>query len=293
MNTLSGIVTDISAATNLTISDYKLNAVGGGCINEAYHLTSTHASFFIKLNKPHLVAMFEAEAAGLAEMSQFNAVRVPNVICFGQADGYSYIVLEYIKLGSLRGQSTALLGQQLAELHRHEHAYYGWHCDNTIGSTEQINTREHDWTRFWQQHRLGQQLKFAESNGYTGKLLDRGYQLIDKLEHFFVGYCPHPSLVHGDLWGGNAASDDNGNPVIFDPASYYGDRETDLAMTELFGGFGADFFSEYDQTYPLDPGYQTRKTLYNLYHIINHVNLFGGGYLSQAESMIEQLLAEL
>ncbi len=293
MNKLTGIVADISAATNLTIDGYDLKSVGGGCINEAYHLTSAQSSYFIKLNKPSLIAMFEAEAAGLAEMAQVNSVRVPNVICLGQADGYSYLVLEFIQLSSLRGQSAAKLGQQLAELHRHEQAYFGWHCDNTIGSTEQINTREHDWIRFWQQHRLGQQLEFAQANGYKGTLLDRGYQLIDNIEHFFAGYSPHPSLVHGDLWGGNAASDNQGNPVIFDPATYYGDRETDIAMTELFGGFGADFFSEYNQTYPLDSGYQTRKTLYNLYHIINHVNLFGGGYLGQAESMIEQLLAEL
>ena len=293
MAKLNTIIQNITSTTGKPVNNYQLSSVGGGSINTAYHLQSADQSYFIKLNQPHLLAMFEAEARGLEEMRLLDCIRIPEVICYGQADGHSYIVLEYIELGGLRGNAGKLLGSQLAQMHSHQQDYFGWSIDNTIGSTPQINDREHDWLIFWQQHRLGQQLKFAAQNGYAGQLQIKGQQLIEKLPTFFTGYTPTPSLLHGDLWGGNAGADAQGNPVIFDPACYYGDRETDIAMTELFGGFGSDFRAAYHAEYPLDSGYTTRKTLYNLYHIINHLNLFGGGYLSQAESMINQLLTEI
>jgi fructosamine-3-kinase len=292
MEKLGSIVRHIEGAAGHIINNHQLTPVGGGGINTAYQIQTDHHSFFIKLNQAHLVTMFEAEAQGLEEMRALNCLRIPEVICHGQADGHSYIVLEYIELGSLRGSSAKLLGSQLAQLHQHTQPFYGWHINNTIGSTPQYNNREHDWLVFWQQHRLNQQLIFARKNGFGGHLQDQGQRLLNNLHLFFEGYSPEPSLLHGDLWGGNAAADPQGNPVIFDPACYYGDRETDIAMTELFGGFGNDFRSAYQAEYPLDTGYKTRKTLYNLYHILNHLNLFGGGYLSQSESMIEQLLAE-
>lgn len=291
MAQLSSIIGQIEAATHTKLSNYTLSSVSGGCINTAYKVSAGDQHYFIKVNSPDLSAMFEAEAAALAEMAELNCVRVPKVITYGTADNHSYLALEYIELGSMRGGAT-LLGQQLAQLHQQVMPYFGWHIDNTIGSTPQINDRENDWHTFWQQHRLVQQLDFAAQNGYAGRLQDRGMLLSENLHVFFDNYTPHPSMLHGDLWGGNAAGDGQGNPVIFDPASYYGDRETDIAMTELFGGFGHDFASAYHAEYPLKAGYAVRKTLYNLYHILNHVNLFGGGYLSQAESMIEQLLSE-
>lgn len=293
MAQLSSIIHHIETSTQTKLPNYTLSSVGGGCINTAYKVTADEQQFFIKMNSPNLLAMFEAEAAALNEMAKINAVRVPKVICFGTADGYSFLALEYIELRSLKGLASKALGQQLAKLHRHEMSYFGWHIDTTIGSTPQINDREHDWITFWQQHRIEQQLKFAEKNGYAGRIQDRGFRLIEHIADFFDNYTPHPSLLHGDLWGGNAASDNQGNPVIFDPASYYGDRETDVAMTELFGGFGHEFHAAYHSEYPLDAGYRVRKTLYNLYHILNHVNLFGGSYLGQAESMIEQLISEV
>jgi len=290
---LDSIVSNIETNINQSLAGYRLSSISGGSINTAYKLQANGHCYFIKVNQPNLVAMFEAEAQGLEEMRALNCVRIPEVICFGQADGHSYLVLEYIELGSLRGNAAKLLGQQLAQLHHHPQAYFGWAINNTIGSTPQHNNREHDWSTFWHQHRLGAQLKFAAQNGFNGRLQDKGQQLLDKLYVFFAGYTPTPALLHGDLWSGNAGSDSQGSPVIFDPACYYGDREADIAMTELFGGFGSDFFSAYQAEYPLDSGYQTRKILYNLYHIINHLNLFGGGYLGQAESMIEQLLSEI
>ena len=166
-------------------------------------------------------------------------------------------------------------------------------AENTIGSTPQHNNRHDDWVEFWRQERLGRQLQFAAGNGYGGVLQSQGEKLLERFQGFFQDYQPQASLLHGDLWGGNAAADGRGNPVMFDPACYFGDRETDIAMTELFGGFGAEFYAAYQAEYPLDAGYKVRKTLYNLYHILNHLNLFGRAYLAQANNMIEGLLAEL
>ena len=146
--------------------------------------------------------------------------------------------------------------------------------------------------RFLRERRLGFQLDLAAANGYRGRLQARGEQLLERLGQFFSHYRPKPSLLHGDLWGGNHAADAKNQPVIFDPAVYYGDRESDLAMTELFGGFSAEFHAAYRDAYPLDPGYAVRKTLYNLYHVLNHLNLFGAGYKSQAETMVDRLLSE-
>jgi len=290
---LDSIVRRIEDVTGASLNAYRLSAIGGGSINTAYKLQTEKHAYFIKLNQPQLISMFEAEAQGLEEMRGLNCIRIPEVICHGQADGHSYLVLEYIELGSLRGNAAQKLGRQLAQLHSHTQDFFGWHIDNTIGSTPQYNDREHNWITFWQQHRLGAQLNIAAKNGFSGRLQNTGQKLLENIPHFFDSYTPKPALLHGDLWGGNASADSQGNPVIFDPACYYGDRETDIAMTELFGGFGADFHAAYQAEYPLDSGYKTRKTLYNLYHIINHVNLFGGSYLSQAETMTEQLLSEI
>ena len=290
---IDNIVQQIELTTGYVLKNYRLNSIGGGSINDAYQLHSDQHTYFIKLNRPQLSAMFEAEALGLAEMRALNCVRIPEVICHGQTAEHSYIVLEYIQLGSLRGQANKLLGSQLAQLHRQPQPYYGWPINNPIGSTPQHNDREHDWLSFWQHHRLGQQLTFATQNGFAGRLQDKGEKLLAHLHVFFENYTPIPALLHGDLWGGNVGADPQGTPVIFDPACYYGDRETDIAMTELFGGFGTDFLAAYQAEYPLDAGYKTRKTLYNLYHILNHVNLFGSGYVGQAEAMLGQLLSEI
>jgi fructosamine-3-kinase len=177
-------------------------------------------------------------------------------------------------------------------MHRCESGRFGWHRDNTIGSTPQINDPSDDWITFYRDHRLGFQYQLAADHGY-GELMPSGQQLMDCLDQFFADYKPRASLLHGDLWSGNYAIDQNGQPVIFDPAVYYGDREADLAMTELFGGFSARFYAAYNDAYPLDAGYKVRKNLYNLYHILNHLNLFGGGYLGQAERMTRQLLSEV
>jgi protein-ribulosamine 3-kinase len=287
------IVNHIQQVTGKTFNNISQSSVSGGGINAAYHLKNDTQSYFVKLNTPERELMFEAEAKGLSEMAGTQCIRIPEVICFGQTKQNSYLVLEYIPCNPFNTNSSRLLGQQLAQLHQLEQPFFGWHCDNTIGSTPQYNPRQHDWLIFWLQHRLKQQLSFAKQNGYAQQLQDKGDKLSEQLASFFDGYQVKPALLHGDLWGGNAAADPNGNPIVYDPACYYGDRETDIAMTELFGGFSPDFYAAYNAIYPLNDGYKTRKTLYNLYHILNHVNLFGGSYLSQASNMLDQLNAEL
>lgn len=293
MADLAAIITEIELATGENCQPFDNRSIGGGCINSAYQLDTPAGQFFVKVNRPDLSDMFAAEAQGLQEMAAIGAVKVPAVICHGRTASDSFLVLEYIPLGSLRGKAAHLLGEQLAQLHAAPQPYFGWLMDNTIGSTHQPNDRQTDWVTFWQQQRLAHQYQLAARHGFAGSLQKNGERLIDVVPAFFSDHQPQPSLLHGDLWGGNAAADDLGQPVIFDPACYYGDAEADLAMTELFGGFGGDFFAAYRSVKPIDSGYQVRKTLYNLYHILNHLNLFGGGYLGQAESMTSQLLAEV
>jgi protein-ribulosamine 3-kinase len=287
------IVQQIESATRQPFRLTKAQPLSGGDINAAYRLQAENVSFFVKLNTPERLAMFEAEAAGLQALMQTQSIRVPKVIACGQIPGHAFLVLEYIDLHRLNNRSEQLLGRQLAQLHLQKQAYFGWHSDNTIGSTAQVNGHYHDWIPFWQQQRLGHQLTLAAAKGYGGRLQTLGEKLCSSLNPFFSGYQPQPALLHGDLWGGNVAADEQGNPVIYDPACYFGDRETDLAMTELFGGFSPAFYQAYQDAYPLAPGYARRKTLYNLYHILNHLNLFGRSYLHQAENMLDKLLADI
>jgi len=265
--------------------------VGGGCINSAYRVADGERSYFVKLNSASGLDMFEAEAEGLHEMASSGTIKVPEPLATGLADGQSFIVMENLTLGG--AGSAERLGRELAAMHRSTHPRFGWHRDNTIGSTPQYNRECGDWISFWREQRLGAQLAMAATKGHGGTLQREGERLLAELPAFFTGYSPVPSLLHGDLWSGNYAYCQDGTPVIFDPAVYYGDREADIAMTELFGGFGGDFYAAYNEAWPLDAGYAVRKTLYNLYHILNHLNLFGGGYGHQAEGMMKRLLAEL
>ena len=266
-------------------------AAGGGCISESHVIRGRGRAYFVKLNGPGKADAFAAEAAGLDEIHRTKTVRVPRPICHGAGPVASWIVLECLELKSADDRAMRVLGANLARMHRVTRARHGWDRDNTIGSTPQINTPAKDWVAFWRERRLGFQLRLAAENGHGGRLIANGERLLDALPTYFEGYTPVPSLLHGDLWSGNAAMADGGEPVIYDPAVYFGDREADLAMTELFGGFPASFYDAYRAEYPLDPGYGTRKTLYNLYHVLNHLNLFGGGYGAQAERMIGRLLA--
>lgn len=287
------ISTQIEQAINQPFSINKIHPVSGGCINSAYILQGKSSSFFIKLNRYQLLPMFEAEFAGLKEILQTETVRVPKPIVTGVFAETAFLVLEKISLSSCNRQSDQQLGHSLAALHQIQQTFFGWQINNTIGSTEQLNPQSENWITFWRENRLGYQLELAEKNGYRGKLKQSGEQLSASLDSFFTNYEPQASLLHGDLWAGNASATEQNDPIIYDPACYYGDRETDIAMTELFGGFSASFYAAYNESYPLHLDYSIRKTLYNLYHILNHLNLFGESYLAQAQCMIDSLLAEL
>ena len=287
------IAAEIASITHTTFNINQLTAVSGGCINEAYCIADDLQRYFIKINSPDNLPMFEAEAAGLKEIFNSRTLRVPTPICWGKNDRHAWLVLEYLDMNHSSNRDAATLGSGLAAMHKICAEQFGWQRNNTIGATPQINTNTPNWVQFWRTNRLGYQLQLAKNNGYTGKLQKLGEQLMTELDTFFTEVSPAASLLHGDLWSGNYGFDATGQPVLFDPAVYYGDRETDIAMTELFGGFPTAFYAAYREVYPLASGYEIRKTLYNLYHILNHLNLFGDSYLRQAEQMTNKLLAEI
>jgi len=239
----------------------------------------------------------DAELDGLTALREAGCVRVPEKVGAGETGQDAWIELKYLDMRGLDRAGGAKLGEQLAELHRlsaqGENATYGWPRDNFIGAMPQSNQSHRTWAGFFASERLLPQLALARQNGMERTLREKGERVAEHIGAFFLDYRPLPSLLHGDLWSGNAGQLPDGTPVIFDPAVYRGDREADLAMAELFGGFPESFYAAYRMAWPLDPGYETRKTLYNLYHVLNHFNLFGAGYLNQAKRMIEKLLAEL
>ena len=232
--------------------------------------------------------MFEAEADGLRELKAADAIRVPEVLDCGVANGESFIEIERFAFEQPTRAVEQAFGEQLAAMHRHTAEQFGWFRDNTIGPTPQINEQSNSWIEFFRVHRLGYQLLLADANGYGDELSGPGRRLFENLQDLFVNYAPDASLLHGDLWGGNWGSA-GGEPVIFDPAVYYGDRETDIAMTMLFGGFGRAFYDAYTTSWPMASGHEQRIKLYQLYHVLNHLNLFGRGYLGQAVSLLQQL----
>ena len=270
-----------------------IESVGGGDINQAARIVTASGNYFCKWNLRPLPRVFEVEARGLRLLQSARAVRVPEVIaCLEQPPA---LVLEWIDGSGSKPDAAKSLGRLLAQQHRVLGRAYGLDHDNYIGANPQPNQpTSHSWVAFFRERRLGAQLELARRRGHLNGL--RASQLervMARLDEWIDEATCSPSLLHGDLWGGNFITGPGGEPVLIDPAVYYGDREADLAMTELFGGFPADFYAAYREVWPLDRGYGVRKTLYNLYHVLNHYNLFGGGYLGQAERMTDSLLAEL
>ncbi len=287
---LADLAAAIGSATGKPFVHERQSILSGGCVNRGFALSGADGrSYFVKLNDAGKLGMFEAEADGLRDLEAAGAIRVPRPIASGGSGDTAFLILEWLPLDG-RGRPGDL-GRQLARLHRHSQTEFGWWRDNCIGSTPQHNSRMPDWVEFFQTQRLRPQLELARRNLAPRGLMQQGERLLERLDAFFPGHRPIPSLLHGDLWGGNHGYAD-GVPVLFDPAIYYGDREADLAMTELFGGYPSEFHGAYREAWPLDPGYRVRKHLYNLYHVLNHFNLFGGGYAAQAAGMIGRLLAE-
>jgi len=290
------IAGELSKAIGLTVIDGSAEPVGGGSIHEALRYRTQHGtrhgSVFLKIGPASAAPMFTAEANGLSALAAAAAVRVPAVLASGQIEGRAFLCLEWLDLVAPTRATATKLGEGLAALHRCVASEHGWSSDNFIGRTAQRNRKDSAWPRFFREQRLRPQLDLARGRR-EGLRRDRGDELLERIDEFFATYRPAPSLLHGDLWGGNWGATREGDAAIFDPAVYYGDRETDIAMTRLFGGFDAQFYRAYESAWPLDAGAAQRVTLYNLYHVLNHHNLFGGGYLAQATAMIERLLSEL
>jgi protein-ribulosamine 3-kinase len=269
---------------------FSWRPLGEGVGGARWRLGVEGRYWFVKVGDAEMLA---AEADGLGALAACGALRVPRVLDAGAAGEEGFLLLEWLPL--VRGSvgDAARLGEALARQHLAPVERFGWPRANFIGATPQFNTPSGDWPAFFREQRLGFQLRLAAENGHRGELQTHGAELMAGLSAFFTGYKPAPALLHGDLWGGNWGTVADLGPVVFDPAVYYGDREADLAMTELFGGYPAEFYAAYEAHAPLDAGYPVRRGLYNLYHVLNHLNLFGEGYLGQAMEMMRRLLAEL
>lgn len=290
--TMDAIDTHIGRVLGRPFRRQRSRPLGGGDINRAAYVADERAAFFVKTNRRERLPMFEAEAAALQALRRCAALRVPEPVCWGEDGECAYLVLEYIALRPLDQAGQRGLGDGLAALHHITAPRHGFACDNTIGTTSQPNRWHTRWADFWRHQRLAHQFQLARRRGDRA-LARAGEALLGRLDDLLAGHAPEPSLLHGDLWAGNAAGDERGRPVIFDPASYYGDRETDLAMMELFGGFSAAL-AAYRAAWPVDAGYTDRRRgLYQLYHLLNHFNLFGGGYGARAREVARALLAQV
>lgn len=264
----------------------KISSLGGGCIGNSALISTKNTQYFVKTYPGNNNRVIECEANGLNELSQSKAVRIPQVrIC-----NSGYLILEYIQTGTRCKNFMEIFGAALAGLHKTTAEKFGFYEDNFIGATVQKNTPGvEDWTEFYWENRLLYQLRLCEKNGYaTNELKILFAKLDNNLTKILEGSENTASLIHGDLWGGNYLVDESGLPVLIDPAVYYGNREAELAMTMLFGGFDERFYHSYNETYPLPEGWKYRIDIYKLYHIINHLNLFGTGYYSQAVSLIKK-----
>ncbi len=281
----SAVAELVTRATGHPFASPRVRSVGGGCINRAYRLSSGDDSVFVKVNDPQYADLFTAEAAGLAAIAATDTITVPTPIGHGVDDAHAFLILPWLEL---QGHGPAeRLGAALAALHNVPVGdSFGWTRDNYIGTTPQANPACDDWLTFFREQRLDPLFTALRDQGVV---FAAQAELYAKLPVLLGDHQPQPSLVHGDLWQGNAAFQSDGTPVIFDVAVYHGDAEVDLAMSELFGNFGPAFFDGYQRVRPISADYPRRRPLYNLYHLLNHALLFGGSYVSQVKARIQRL----
>ncbi len=279
----------VEQATGEAFRSESFQSCAGGCIHQSGICSDGDRSFFVKINGLKAEVMFTAEADGLRALGEVTALCIPEVVGLGIAGSQAFLVLEALDLGGRPSAAAwSQLGEGLAALHRVTGPSHGWDCDNYIGETPQSNGRHDSWADFFVEKRLRPQFEMAHTHGFS---FPDAEGFMKRVGEMLADHQPEPSLLHGDLWSGNAGFSSSGEPAIFDPATYHGDRETDLAFTEFFGGFAPEFYAAYRKAWPLEPGYEQRRDLYNLYHVLNHANLFGGGYASQADAMMQSITA--
>lgn len=263
-----------------------IREVKAGESHKAYKISDGKQRFFVKTNEKIHRPNFEAEAEGLKHFSNTHLFKVPKIICTGVVSDHSFLVLEHIAMTQGNEQSWFHFGQKLAELHKtHTQERYGWQQDNFVGLTPQPNLWQKKWGYFFAEQRIGFMLQLLTEKGHISVNIDA---VVEAIKHLLLGHKPTASMLHGDLWQGNTGFF-NHQPVLFDPALYFGDRETDLAMSELFSRFPESFYQGYEDVWPLKADYQYRKPVYQLYHVLNHALLFGGHYLDSAKLTLKNL----
>ena len=271
------IITQLGNALNTTITVNGESSIVGGCINNAIKINTNKGDFFVKWNTNSKANMFQSEYNGLKVLKDTNTIRIPNVLCFDD----DFLILEFIPPSNPNNAFWEAFGQKLALMHKQTHSKFGLDFDNYIGSLYQDNTQNKNWTEFFIQNRLQAQLSIGN---FSGTLLSDFDKLFQKLPNLFPN--EKPALLHGDLWSGNFLAKNGDTPMLIDPAIYYGNREMDIAMSKLFGGFNSDFYFAYNESRPLENGWEERIQICNLYPLLVHVNLFGGAYINQVKNIL-------
>ena len=288
MNIWQKIEQEITDKTACSFVIQNKRSVPGGDINQSFCISGGDVKYFVKINASHRLEMFETEISSLTALMQANCFIIPRVIVSGMFEQESYLVLEFLELASIGNES--LFGHKLSQLHSVAASQFGFEQDNFIGRTVQINPWNANWGEFFTHNRLSHQFELLAENNLKLSSQSQVSDLLKILPDYLNEHNPRPALVHGDLWQGNYSYTAEGQPVLYDPAVYYADHEVDLAMLELFGAPGENFFESYCELLMIKKGYFLRKEIYNLYHILNHANLFGGGYLRQSEEQIKKIL---
>lgn len=282
----------IARATGTAVRVLRRAPLGGGSINDTTRLETNAGTFVVKSHTHAPDGLFRAEADGLTALrASGTTLVIPNVVAVGAAERGrpSFLVLEYLAAGWRRADFDEALGRGLVELHRATADRFGFHADNYCGETTQPNPWTASWVEFYAESRLGHQLRLAADAGHVSSGDRRQIEsLISRLGELIDEPAGGPSLIHGDLWSGNLHADSDGHPALIDPAAYYAHREAELGMMTLFGGFSARVFAAYDEAWPLEPGWRERNALYQLYHLMNHLNLFGGGYHGQVMATVRK-----
>jgi fructosamine-3-kinase len=271
------IITQLGDALNTTITVNGESSIVGGCINNAIKINTNKGDFFVKWNTNSKANMFQSEYHGLKVLKDTNTIRIPNVLCFDD----DFLILEFIPPSNPNNAFWEVFGQKLALMHKQTHSKFGLDFDNYIGSLHLDNTQNKNWTEFFIQNRLQAQLSIGN---FSGTLLSDFDKLFQKLPNLFPN--ERPALLHGDLWSGNFLAKNGDTPMLIDPAIYYGNREMDIAMSKLFGGFNSDFYFAYNESHPLENGWEERIQICNLYPLLVHVNLFGGAYRNQVKNIL-------